>query len=35
LPADLFAAFLEAAAFVNWRRIKNGEAPVLVLAFDA
>jgi hypothetical protein len=32
---DLFAAFLEAAAFVNWRRIKSGEAPVLVLAFDA
>lgn len=29
---ELFAAFLECAAFVNWRRIEVGQAPVLTVA---
>jgi hypothetical protein len=28
-----YAAVVECAAFVNWRRIENGEAPVLALSF--
>ena len=30
---DLFMAIVEAAAFVNWRRIETGDDPVLVLSF--
>ncbi|MBN8224304.1 MAG: barstar family protein [Xanthomonadales bacterium] len=32
---DLFSALVECAAFVNWRRIESGQAPVLTLAFYA
>jgi RNAse (barnase) inhibitor barstar len=31
---DLFTAFLECSAFVNWRRVEVGQAPVLALAAD-
>ncbi len=30
---EQYAALLECAAFVNWRRIERGEPPVLALAF--
>ena len=30
-----YRALVDCAAFVNWRRIENGEPPVLALAFDA
>jgi hypothetical protein len=32
---DLFSALIEGAAFVNWRRIEAGQAPVLALALHA
>ncbi|MGQ0801294.1 MAG: barstar family protein [Pseudomarimonas sp.] len=32
---DLFDALVEGAAFVNWRRVEAGQAPVLALALDA
>nr|WP_242628866.1 barstar family protein [Xanthomonas oryzae] len=32
---DLFSDLVECAAFVNWRRIEAGQAPVLALAFHA
>ncbi len=32
---DLFCALVECAAFVNWRRVEAGQAPVLALAFHA
>jgi len=32
---DLFSALVEGAAFVNWRRIEAGQAPVLALALHA
>jgi Barstar (barnase inhibitor) len=28
---DVFATFIDCAAFVNWRRVETGEAPVLSL----
>jgi RNAse (barnase) inhibitor barstar len=31
---ELYATLLDLAAFVNWRRIENGHAPVLVVAAD-
>jgi len=30
---DQYAAILEGAAFVNWRRMEQGEPPVLALSF--
>jgi Barstar (barnase inhibitor) len=30
---DLYAAIIECSAFVNWRRLKVGEPPVLSLSF--
>ncbi len=33
IPADVFEALNECAAFVNWRRIEVGELPVLALAY--
>lgn len=30
---DLFDAIVDGASFVNWRRIEQGEAPVLALAY--
>jgi RNAse (barnase) inhibitor barstar len=30
---ELYAAILECSAFVNWRRIESGKAPVLALSF--
>ena len=30
---DQYAAIIESSAFVNWRRIKNGEESVLALSF--
>lgn len=32
---ELFSVLVECAAFVNWRRIEMGHAPVLALAFRA
>ncbi|WP_440224249.1 barstar family protein [Dokdonella sp. MW10] len=32
---ELFSALVECSAFVNWRRIEAGHAPVLALAFHA
>jgi hypothetical protein len=32
---ELFAAVVECAAFVNWRRIEKGESAVLALSFYA
>ena len=32
---DIYSALVECSAFVNWRRVKNSEPPVLALAFDA
>ncbi len=32
---DQYEAFVECAAFVNWRRIEVGEPPVLVVSFNA
>lgn len=32
---DLFFALVECAAFVNWRRVEAGRAPVLAVAFHA
>jgi hypothetical protein len=32
---ELFAALVECAAFVNWRRIEAGQPPVLALALYA
>jgi Barstar (barnase inhibitor) len=32
---DLYAALVECAAFVNWRRIEKGDEPVLALSFYA
>lgn len=29
---DLFSAFLECSAFVNWRRVEVGQNPVLAVA---
>jgi hypothetical protein len=31
---DLYAAIVECSAFVNWRRLKVGEPPVLSLSFS-
>jgi RNAse (barnase) inhibitor barstar len=31
---DLFAKFLDVAAFVNWRQAQAGRPPVLALAYD-
>jgi hypothetical protein len=30
---ELYAAIIECAAFVNWRRIESGQEPVLALSF--
>lgn len=30
---EQYAAIIECAAFVNWRRIETGERPVLALSF--
>jgi len=30
---EIFQAFIECAAFVNWRRVEQGEEPVLALIF--
>lgn len=30
---ELYAKIIECSAFVNWRRIENGEQPVLALSF--
>lgn len=30
---EQYAAFIECAAFVNWRRIEGGERPILALSF--
>ena len=30
---EIFQAFIESAAFVNWRRAEQGEPPVLALVF--
>lgn len=32
---EQYQALLECAAFVNWRRIDKGEAPILMLSFNA
>ena len=32
---EQYHAFVECAAFVNWRRIEIGEPPILVLSFNA
>jgi len=32
---DLYAALIQDAAFVNWRRIDIGQEPVLALSFQA
>lgn len=31
---EVYAALLDSAAFVNWRRIEMGDEPVLVLAYQ-
>ena len=31
---DVYAAIVECAAFVNWRRVKHGGTPVIALAMD-
>ena len=31
---DVYAAVIECAAFVNWRRVNDGGTPVLTLAMD-
>ena len=31
---EQYAAVIECSAFVNWRRIEMGEAPVLMLSFN-
>jgi hypothetical protein len=33
VPSELYAALVECAAFVNWRRIDQGEPAVLALSF--
>jgi Barstar (barnase inhibitor) len=33
LPADIYDAVVECAAFVNWRRIKKGDPAILTLSF--
>ena len=30
---QIYSTLIECAAFVNWRRVDNGESPVLALAF--
>jgi hypothetical protein len=30
---DLFEAIVDCAAFVNWRRIETGDAPLLMLSY--
>jgi hypothetical protein len=30
---DIYEELIECAAFVNWRRVNEGQPPVLVLAF--
>lgn len=32
---ELYAAIVECAAFVNWRRMEQGEPPVIALSFRA
>ncbi|MGM9485911.1 barstar family protein [Ideonella sp. YS5] len=32
---EQYQAFVECAAFVNWRRIEIGEPPILVVSFNA
>lgn len=32
---EQYEAFVECAAFVNWRRIEVGDPPILVLSFNA
>ncbi len=32
---EQYLAFVECAAFVNWRRIEVGEPPILVVSFNA
>ena len=32
---ELFVALIECAAFVNWRCVETGNAPVLAVAFNA
>lgn len=31
---EQYAALIECSAFVNWRRIEQGERPILALSFD-
>ncbi|WP_431263330.1 barstar family protein [Roseateles chitinivorans] len=31
---EQYLALVECSAFVNWRRIENGEPPILVLSFS-
>jgi RNAse (barnase) inhibitor barstar len=33
LPVDIFDAIVECAAFVNWRRIEQGDSAILTLSF--
>ena len=31
---EIYSALVDCAAFVNWRRLENSEAPILALAFN-
>ena len=33
LPQDIYESLVECAAFVNWRRIEQGDQAILVLSF--
>ncbi len=33
VPAEIFDALVQAAGFVNWRRLEVGEPAMLILAF--
>jgi hypothetical protein len=33
MPAEIFQALVECAAFVNWRRLETGDPAMLILAF--
>jgi hypothetical protein len=33
LPNEIYAALVECAAFVNWRRIETGDTAILTLSF--
>ena len=33
MPKEIFDAVVECAAFVNWRRLENGEPAILMLSF--